>query len=451
MGRLWTWALLAAACALVPAVPPAGARTFYTPSGTCDGYPRASIKMAPGYCAGIILAPPATDFEGRTVLLPRVLLSLKGTSDFLLTDMGKWNSAGGKVFRISAEPGKPTVVTPLLADLYMPHGMAYGPGGKVYVNEQGRIFRFDPFATDPKSTIETVIADAPDTRKRFNFHPLSSFLFDTNNDMLVSVGAPSDQCLVGVPSSKDGPPDGDKFCNQSEGDYMAAGIRRYKYLGDGKWDPAFTVMAHGLRNSVAMARHKSGTLLQAENSVDFAPADTPFEEFNVLKQGAHYGWPYCYDMHGTNPVWGPKQVFDCNSSAYTPPVRLLPPHSAPLSMLYYDGRMFPELKGKLILSMHGYRVAGARIGAFTVDSRGVPVLTPNAHYDAYAGENGDETVSLPYPGPASVPLLLTPGWNNVDGSHPKGSPLGLAVAPDGAIWAAENNNATVLRIARDRP
>jgi glucose/arabinose dehydrogenase len=232
---------------------------------------------------------------------------------------------------------------------------------------------------------------------------------------------------------------------------MAAGIRRYAWAGDNTWSPTFTVMAHGLRNSVALVRHSSGTLLQAENSEDFAPADTPFEEFNVLKQGAHYGWPYCYDMHGTNPVWGPKHVFDCNGRAYTPPVRLLPPHSAPLSMLYYDGAMFPELKGKLILSMHGYRVAGARIGAFTVDAKGIPVLTPNAHYDAYAGPDGDETVSLPYPGPASVPLLLTPGWNNVNGSHPKGSPLGLAVAQDGAIWVVENNNATILRIARDRP
>ena len=70
---------------------------------------------------------------------------------------------------------------------------------------------------------------------------------------------------------------------------------------------------------------------------------------------------------------------------------------------------------------------------------------------ASAGPDGDQVVSLAYPGPASVPLLLTPGWNNVDASHPKGSPLGLAVAQDGAIWVAENNNATVLRIARDRP
>ena len=67
------------------------------------------------------------------------------------------------------------------------------------------------------------------------------------------------------------------------------------------------------------------------------------------------------------------------------------------------------------------------------------------------GRSGDQTVSLPYPGPASEPLLLTPGWNNVKDVHPLGSPVGLAVAEDGAIWVAENNNATILRIARDRP
>ena len=80
---------------------------------------------------------------------------------------------------------------------------------------------------------------------------------------------------------------------------------------------------------------------------------------------------------------------DCNGPAYTKPVRLLPPHSAPLSMLYYDGAMFPQLRGKLLIALHGYRPAGARIAAFTVDRRGIPLLTPNAHYDAYAGPNGD--------------------------------------------------------------
>jgi len=423
----------------------AGAERFYqTGDATCDGWPRAPIGMAPGFCAVIVVAPP-TDFNARIIRVPRTLLQLPGGKDFLVTDVGKWNGPGGAVFRITAERGQPAVITPLLTDLYMPHGMARGPDGKVYVNEQGRIFRFDPLSPDPRATVETVIADAPDTRTRYNFHPLSSFIFDTNNDLLVSVGAPSDQCL------KDGKPDGTAFCEQSEGDYKAASVRRYAYLGDGKWSPGFTIMAQGLRNSVAMVRHSSGTLLQAENSLDFSPADTPFEELNVLRQGAHYGWPYCYDMTGANPAWAEAHVMDCSSSAHTKPVRLLPPHSAPLSMLYYDGKMFPRLRGKLLISLHGYRPAGSRIAAFSVDRRGIPLSVRDAHYEIYGGPNGDETASLPYAGPASEPLLLTPGWNNVDGVHPRGAPVGLAVAEDGAIWVTENTNATILRIARDRP
>jgi glucose/arabinose dehydrogenase len=442
MRRIWN-AVLLAACALVPAA--AMARTAYVPTGaTCDGWPRAPIGMAPGYCAGIVVAPPA-DYAARIIRQPRVLLALPGGKDFLVTDVGKWQGPGGQIFRITAERGQPAVITLLLTDLYMPHAMTRGPDGKVYVNEQGRIFRFDPTAADPQATVETVIADAPDTRTRYNFHPLSTFLFDANKDLLVSVGAPSDQCI------KDGKPDGTAFCAQSEGDYKAAGVRRYAYRGGGKWSSSFTMMAQGLRNSVTMVRHKSGTLLQAENSMDFPPADTPFEELNVLRRGAHYGWPYCYDMTGANPAWAEAHVMDCSSSAHTKPVRLLPPHSAPLSMLYYDGAMFPQLRGKLLISLHGYRPAGARLAAFTVDRRGIPLLVPNARYDAYAGPDGDETVSLPYPGPASEPLLLTPGWNNVNDSHPMGGPLGLAVADDGAIWVAEDRNATILRIAPDRP
>ena len=419
-------------------------RVYQTSDATCDGWPRAPIGMAPGFCAGIIVAPPA-DFSARTIRSPRVLLPLPGGKDFLVTDMGNWNSPGGALFRITAERGKPTVITPMLTDLYMPHAIVRGPDGKVYVNEQGRIFRFDPLSPDPNATVETVIANAPDTRTRYNFHPLSSFIFDTNNDMLLSVGAPSDQCL------KDGKPDGTSFCAQSEGDYKAAAIRRYAYLGNGKWSPDFTIMAQGLRNSVALVRHSSGTLLEADNGMDFAPADTPFEKLNVLRQGAHYGWPYCYDMAGTNPAWASAHVMDCSSSAYSKPVRLLPPHGAPLSMLYYDGAMFPQLRGKLLIALHGYRPAGSRIAAFAVDRRGIPLAVPNAHYDMYASPSGDEVASLPYAGPASEPLLLTPGWNNVDGLHPRGAPVGLAVAEDGAIWVAENTNATILRIARDQP
>jgi glucose/arabinose dehydrogenase len=60
-------------------------------------------------------------------------------------------------------------------------------------------------------------------------------------------------------------------------------------------------------------------------------------------------------------------------------------------------------------------------------------------------------VAKPYPGPASEPLLLTPGWDKRRGVRPMGTPVGLAVADDGAIWVTEDKNATILRIAPDRP
>jgi glucose/arabinose dehydrogenase len=433
--------LLVVACAVFPAT--AADRVVYQAgSDACDGWPRAPIGMAPGLCAGIVVAPPS-DFATRILKFPRLLLPLPGGTDWLVTDLVGWGTRTGKVFRLTAIAGQPVQMKPLLTGLHMPHGLARGPDGKIYVGEMSRIFRFDPDAADPQASIEPVVTNLPDNRLHDDRHPLTFFIFDGNGDMLVDVGAPSDQC--GAP----GKPNGDTFCAESEGDDKRAVVRRYVYLGDGKWSNEFTVFARGLRNSLALVRHRSGTLLQAENGIDFPDTDSPFEKLNVLRSGAHYGWPYCYDMDQAAPVWSGTGAMDCASSDYTKPVRLLPPHAAPLSMLYYDGAMFPRLRGRLLMTWHGYQPAGARIAAFTVDRRGIPLLVPHARYAAYS--MGDDIVTKPYPGPASEPLLLTQNWNEISGQRPKGTPVGLAVAEDGAIWVSEDKNATILRIARDRP
>jgi len=44
--------------------------------------------MAPGFCAGIVVAPPA-DFNARTIKVPRTVLPLPGGKDFLVTDVGR--------------------------------------------------------------------------------------------------------------------------------------------------------------------------------------------------------------------------------------------------------------------------------------------------------------------------------------------------------------------------
>ncbi|MFO1012891.1 MAG: PQQ-dependent sugar dehydrogenase [Caulobacteraceae bacterium] len=420
---------------------PPPSKITYRPvtNSTCDGYARAPIEMSEGFCAGLVAAPPA---QGpRTLVFPRTLLALPG-GDFLVVDMGGWGTTRGAVFRLTARPGQAPVLRRILSGLNMPHMAAVGPDGKIYLGEMNRIIRFDPDAYDPRASIEVVVADLPSNRLHDNRHPLSSFLFALDGALIVNVGAPSDQCV------KPAPRPGAR-CAEAEGPQAAAGLWRYAYLGNGRWSDQPTVLARGLRNSLALALHASGSILQGENSIDLPGEYTPFDEINLIEPGRFYGWPYCMDALTPVPAWKAAGAMTCrDETVYTPPVLLLPPHSAPLSMLYYQGPMFPELKGHLLVALHGYRSAGARIIAYDVDERGVPRVQERATYQVYMP--GTAAARLYRQGPAAFGLILTPGWNAQPGRRPMGTPVGLTVAADGAIWVAEDKNGTILRIARDR-
>ncbi len=94
-----------------------------------------------------------------------------------------------------------------------------------------------------------------------------------------SWGAASDQCAENGKTQR-----GTDAC--AEDPDQRAAIRRYAYLGGGRWSSDFTLVARGLRNSPALVRHASGTLLQAENSLDRPTPDAPFEEMNIVFPGA---------------------------------------------------------------------------------------------------------------------------------------------------------------------
>lgn len=412
----------------VPAVAQAPAR-LYAVQGDCGGYARTQVGMAEGMCMGRVWQRAGSDGPR----MPRTLFELQD-GDWLVADLGTWDAGRGAIWRLKLTPQGPSW-TRLLRGLSMPHTIARGPDGRIYVAEMSRIFAFDP---DNPAEGQTVIAGLPDNRLHDNRHPLSAFVFQPDGAMLVNVGAPSDRCLDARDRAR---ADAQGRCVEGAEQAM---VRRYAYLGDGRWSAEWTPFATGLRNSVALAVHSSGTVWQAENSIDLDTPERPFDEINGLEAGRHYGWPYCTDMGTAMPGWTARQA-DCSSR--NSPASLLPPHTAPLSMLYYDGAMFPQLRGRLLVGWHGYRRTAGRIMAIETGPDGAPLTDAPGRYAIYPRG------SLPYPAGAPGPRgrILTPGWNAVSGQRPMGAPVGMTVARDGSIWVADDRNAAILRIAATRP
>lgn len=423
--------LLALLALLVAAPVSAGAaQGAYATEGDCGGRPMTGVRMAPGYCLGLVWQGSGADGPR----MPRGLLALSG-GDWLVTDLGNWYPGNGAIWRLSFGTDGAPRWRRLAQGLNMPHTAARGPDGRLYVSEMNRILTLDPDAADAAATVRTVIGDLPDNRLHANRHPLSSFVFDGNGDLLVNVGAPSDRCLDARGRAR---ANASGACIDSA---ATAQVRRHAYLGAGRWAQDSTVFASGLRNSIALARHPSGTILQGENSVDLTTPDHPYDEINVLRQGGHYGGPYCVDLATPLPGWSATQA---RCGQRDRPLALLPPHAAPLDLIYYEGAMFPELRGRLLMSWHGYRRAGGRIVAAETDAQGRPLTDTGGRYAIYPRG------SLTYPAgaPSIRGKVLTPGWDTVASRQPRGAPVVLAVAADGSIWVTDDRNRAILRIAR---
>lgn len=437
MRKEWSLSGLLPAMLLMPAFAAEPRELYAAPRGSCDGFPRLDIGTISGMCAGLVIGPTRND-RNRKVALPRSLVQLD-ESTWLVSDLGAWDRPAGVIWKLQARAGQVSSVSSVLTGLHLPHALAVGPDGLVYVGEMSRIIRFDPKAADAASTVEVVVSGLPDNKLHEHRHPLSKFVFAPDGALLVNIGALSDQCLDSVDRASR------KICVESDSGEQTASIRRYVLVSPGKWSQNYTVHARGLRNSVALAVHPSGTVIQAENSYDFETRWFPFEEVNVIEPARHYGWPYCADLDTPTPGWKSVEAMDCKSAAHTRPTVLLPPHAAPLDILWYEGNMFPSLQGRMLMTWHGHRSVGGRIVSFAVDGRGVPIPDRRAQFPVYGAKSRSYGV-----GPAASPMVLTPQWGLVRGRRPQGSPVGLAVAFDGAIWTTDDRAGLVIRLATDR-
>lgn len=384
----------------------------------CDGYPRMRLSTPEGLCVGLVISveTPTTDgSQGlkfpRDIVFPRP--EHKFSDEFYITDMGGWSDNKGRVLLYTFGRGLESVIK----DLNLPHAIDYGPDNHIYVAEADQLIAFKPppakYDGFGFNAVITNLPYKPVGHK--HLHPLKAFTFSDANTLWVNSGSLSDRCLSYVPEG---------WCKEFDDTAAVLNFRKNGQF----WKANPQDNARGLRNSMGLASHSSGTVLQVENGADFKDADSPFEEINRIETGdgqpRFYGWPYCFDRDMQDPAWGPAIGFNCSTHNpdYRQPVALLPPHGAPLDLLYAPAGTLNFETEQLIVPLHGYRETGHRILFYDVDAEGLPDgEAKELVFDWAASETG-----------------------------PRGAPVGLTIGPDGAIWGVEDKNKTVFRIGVDQ-
>jgi glucose/arabinose dehydrogenase len=283
-----------------------------------------------------------------------------------------------------------------------PFGLAFYPPGPnpqyLYVGTVDAVFRFAYRSGDaaPRGKPEAIVRDLP-----VGGHSTRDVLFSSDGrKMYVAVGSLS---------------------NDQEGE-ASDEVRRADILQfnpDGSGERAF---ATGLRNPVQMAIHpRTGDLWTVVNERDGLGDDLPPDFVTRVRDGAFYGWPWYYIGGNQDPRHKGEHP-ELRDRVVVPDV-LIQPHSAPLGLAVYTGKQFPAAyRDDIFVALHGSWNRSQRTG--------YKVVRVLQHDGKPTGEYED---------------FLT-GFVTPEGDV-WARPVGIAVAPDGALLVTDDAGGTVWRVS----
>ena len=314
----------------------------------------------------------------------------------------------GRLFLLPDRDGNGVAdtTTVLMDGLDRPSGIAYHDGA-LYTSVWGRVLRVpERDGTFRGEDAETVVGDLPTGPSHWS----RTIAFDRAGKMYVHAGSSCNVCV--------------------EENERRAAITQYNADGTGA-----RIFARGLRNAVGLAFHPStGELWATNNQRDLLTDDFPPEYVSVVRDGDHFGWPYCH-VGVPDPEYG--HLGSCGETRA--PTVLLPAHTAPLGLAFYTGQQFPaEHRGDLFVALHGswnradphgYKVVRVPM------TGGVPgpvqdfatgwLPTPPSCNNAAADAGRDATI------------CRGDAW---------GRPVDLAVGPDGALYLSDDQAGVIYRI-----
>lgn len=344
------------------------------------------------------------------------------------------NSEDGEVlvFDLDEAGGMKDVKPSVFVDkLNQPYGIAFYPADNpewIYIAESDGMKRYPYKAGDLKVEAgdsgpsgESVLQGIP-----AEHHWTRDVAFSADGKtMFYSVGSGSN---VGLDMTMETKPEGDLEAwikDHPLGVAWGGEERRADVLAfdpDGKNERYFGT---GLRNCAGMTvQPATGDLWCVVNERDELGDNVPFDYATSVKDGAFYGWPWYYIGDNPDPRWKDTPRDDLKGQVTVPDV-LFQAHSAPLNITFYNSDAWgADYKGDAFVAMHGSWNRDTRTGYKVVkldfDESGKPT-----------GEYEDFMTGFV-----------------IDATNVWGRPVGVAVAPDGALFVSEDGSGTIWRVSK---
>jgi glucose/arabinose dehydrogenase len=360
------------------------------PSGRWNEIDQAPLKLPPGFSISIF----ARDLKG-----PRVLaLDPDGTLLVSLTSQGKVVALPEKNDSSVAET--PVIV---LANLDQPHGLAFGPedNPRLYVAQTGQVAAYDYDAEHFTATQPQKIVDLPPGGRHFT----RSLIFlppPAEPRLLISVGAGCDVC--------------------EDKDPHRARILAVDVNGNGG---GLATFASGLRDSEFMAIHPlSRHLWATESGREGLGEALPPDEINIILEGSHYGWPYCYGKRVHDAEFDSTFAHREFCQDTIPSFIDVPAHSAPSGLAFFPASWPKEFRHDLLVTYHGDGQPGVAPGLKVVRYR----LDPAGNFK-------------------DVEDFIT-GWLTPVGVL--GRPVDILITPAGVIYISDDLAGVVYRVVYEK-
>ena len=295
--------------------------------------------------------------------------------------------ADGVVYALPDQNGDGTadLTKTVLSGLRLPHGLAFY-GGYLYVAEEGTVARY-PYLGNGSVGDRQVVATLPSGGS----HRSRTIAFGSSGTMYVSVGSDCNAC--------------------TDGDSGTATV--WAFDADGS---AGRVFARGLRNAVGLTLHPTTDALWAtENGRDFLGDDLPPDELNIIREGGHYGWPYCYGRRVNDPN---HRNYDCGATIAS--VHETQAHSATLGLDFIPVEFSAAWAGDVLVARHGSWNRSAPVGS--------DVIRVQVRGNTTVGE---------------APFIT--GWLTPDGRK-LGRPVDVLFGADGALYVSDDQANRIYRV-----